>query len=250
MLLIGEGVTDQRVSDTLFIGCTRGFSAGFDDSGGSDVNLGGGGTQMTNTHFTYTGMPSGGWHMRLGSQAGDCMFTNIYFDQHGDAYGVRVGNVNNLFVGCHFLPAPACAGEGPVRVATAGSQHLIVMGCNANLNGSAVRSLVWYSAKAGVPDNGVVANNMVYGTGTAWLGFALTPTRRLSAVSTTVRTTLAAIVAVALRTGRRYPNHPSTDSAGCKHHTRRHGRDPNTNREDRFRLRNALTDVEAVTGDS
>jgi hypothetical protein len=69
MLLIGDGVTDQRVSDTLFTGCTRGFSAGFDDSGGSDVNLGGGGTQMTNTHFTYTGMPSGGWHLRLGSQA-------------------------------------------------------------------------------------------------------------------------------------------------------------------------------------
>jgi hypothetical protein len=101
------------------------------------------------------------------------MFTNIYFDQHGDAYAVRVGNVNNIFIGCHFLPAPACTREGLLRVTTARSQRLIVMGCNANLNGSAVQSLVWYSAKAGIPDDGVVANNMVYGTGTAWHGFAL-----------------------------------------------------------------------------
>lgn len=172
ILITGDGSTDQRISDTLVTGCSRGISLGWDDRSGT-TQLGGGGTQIVNTHITYTGMPSGGWHLRLGSQAGDCVFSNIYFDQGGDAYAVQVGNVNNTFVGCHFLPAPACTREGLIRVTTSGNQNIVLTGCNLNRNGSTIKSLVWVSAKAGTPANGVIVGNMVYGTSSAWIGLMI-----------------------------------------------------------------------------
>lgn len=174
ILVIGAGATDQRFSDLLVTGCTRGVSLGIDDRSGSTVQAGGGGTQWVNSHVTYAGMPSGGWHLQTGSQAGDCVVTNVYFDQGGNTYPIRVGNARIVLTACHFLPSASNAREGLIRCTVGGSQQLGVVGCNANLNGSSVQSLVWYSAKAGTPTGGAITGNVIYGApGAAWLGVAI-----------------------------------------------------------------------------
>ena len=57
----GAGVTDMRFSGNLWHSNTEQLTVGAS-------NLGGGGCQITNDHMTYSGMPSTGWHLQMGSQ--------------------------------------------------------------------------------------------------------------------------------------------------------------------------------------
>lgn len=167
----GLGTTDMRHSNNLYVGVTRALTLGWDDRGGSLVQQGGAGMQIVNDHFTYTGMPTAGWFIRSGGQGGSLMVANTYFDQHGTAEPIRLGNAKAKFLGCHFLMAAAQNAQGLIRVMTGGTQQVIVQGCTVDLMGSTLKSLVFYSAISTTPTGGIVTGNMVYGTGSAWVGF-------------------------------------------------------------------------------
>lgn len=167
---IGLGTTDMRHSNNLYVGCTRAMSLGYDDRGGTTRNEGGAGMQCVNDHFTYTGMPAQGWFIRSGSQGGTLFCNGAYFDQHGDAFPVRLGNAKAKIWGCHFLMAAVQDEKGLVRIGTAGSQETQVYCNSIDMNGSALQSLVHWAAGSGLPNNINVTSNNVYGVGTNWKG--------------------------------------------------------------------------------
>lgn len=169
----GEGATDMRHSNNLYVGVTRALTLGYDDRGATLRQEGGSGCQVVNDHFTYTGMPAQGWFIRSGGQGGTLMVSNAYFDQHGSAYPIRLGNSKAKIVGCHFLMARAQHSPGLIRVQTAGSQQLVATGNTIDLRGSRLQSFVHYTAREGVPSGGIVSGNTVYGKGQAWKGIAM-----------------------------------------------------------------------------
>jgi hypothetical protein len=153
----GAGATDMRFTGNLWHSNTQGLTVG-----GS--NLGGGGTQVTNDHFTYSGMPSAGWHFQNGSQAGDFAITNNYFDQGGSAVVVQLANGKGIFSGNHFLAASTSTAATLVKLSTSGSQELTFCNNDCNGNGSSITSLFQTSAHSGAPTGGIYVGNAVYGT--------------------------------------------------------------------------------------
>jgi hypothetical protein len=157
----GAGVTDMRFSGNLWHSNTEALTIG-----GS--NLGGGGTQITNDHFTYSGMPSTGWHFQNGSQAGDYTISNNYFDQGGaGATIVQLANAKGVFSGNHFLANSASSAATLVKLSTSGSQQITFCNNDCNGNGSNITSLFQTTAHSGAPTGGVYVGNAVYGTATA-----------------------------------------------------------------------------------
>jgi hypothetical protein len=159
----GAGVTDMRYACNLWHSCTAQLTLG-----GS--NLGGGGAQITNDHFTYTGMPSGGYHISIGSQGGDFMVSNCYFDQAGTSVPVQLASAKGLFNSNHFLAAAASTSTGLVKLTTSGSQELTFCSNDCNGNGSGIKSLLWTSAHSGTPTGGIYVGNGIYGTATSVIG--------------------------------------------------------------------------------
>lgn len=173
LFFTGLGTTDMRIFQNLFVGVTRALTLGYDDRDlGAVSQLGGAGVQCTANHYTYTGMPSTGWFIRSGGQGGSLMCTNEYYDQHGQSFPVRLGNSKAKITNSHFLCAADQNALGLIRVSTAGSQQLICSHNTVDTKGSALKALVHFSAKAGIPTGGIIAQNEVYGGQTAWVGHA------------------------------------------------------------------------------
>ncbi|MGR3376066.1 hypothetical protein [Salipiger abyssi] len=178
----GLGTTDMRHANNLYVGVTRALTLGYDDrpstvaEHGGIRQEGGAGMQIVNDHYTYTGMPSPGWFIRSGGQGGSLMIANTYFDQHGGAQPIRLGNSKAKLSNCHFLCAREQSQNGLVRVQTAGSQQLVFTHNTIDLNGCDLKAMIEYSAKAGIPTGGVVSQNEVYGSGPAWRGAAINQT--------------------------------------------------------------------------
>ena len=152
----GAGVTDMRYSGNLWHSNTLGLTLGAS-------NLGGGGGQITNDHFTYSGMPSSGYHLSIGSQAGDFAFSNNYFDQAGSAIPVQLASAKGLFNGNHFLATSTSTAATLVKLSTSASQELTFCNNNCNGNGSSITSLFQTTAHSGAPTGGVYTGNTVYG---------------------------------------------------------------------------------------
>jgi hypothetical protein len=164
----GAGVTDLRIANCLFHSCTENLTLGTGASGGGGLtgSGGGGGLQLTNSHFTYTGMPSTGWHLSLGSQAGDFTISNNYFDQAGSAIPVQLATAKGILSNNHFLAASTSSANSLVKLSTSTSQELTFMGNDLNTNGSGVFSFLQTTAHSGTPTGGVYLGNVVYtGTG-------------------------------------------------------------------------------------
>jgi hypothetical protein len=151
----GAGVSDLRVIGNLFHSCTQQFTLG--------PTAGGGGLQASGNHYTYAGMPSGGYHLSLGSQAGDFMITNDYFDQAGSTVCVQLATAKGKFSGNHFLAAGSSTAASLVKVSTS-SQELNCCDNDCNGNGSSITALVQTTAHSGTPTGGIWAGNSVYGT--------------------------------------------------------------------------------------
>jgi hypothetical protein len=151
----GAGVSDLRVIGNLFHSCTQQFTLG--------PTAGGGGLQASGNHYTYSGMPSGGYHLSLGSQAGDFMITNDYFDQAGNTVCVQLATAKGKFSGNHFLAAASSTAASLVKVSTS-SQELNCCDNDCNGNGSSITALLQTTAHSGSPTGGIWVGNSVYGT--------------------------------------------------------------------------------------
>ena len=151
----GAGLTDLRLSGNLWHSNTEQVTIGAS-------NLGGGGCQMTNDHLTYSTMASTGWHLQLGSQAGDFAFSNNYFDQAGSAVPVQLATAKGLLSNNQFLAAASSTAVSLVKLSTS-SQELSFCGNNCNGNGSSITSLFQTSAHSGAPTGGIYLGNSVYG---------------------------------------------------------------------------------------
>lgn len=165
LILDGVGATDARISDNLFHSNTKGLSLG--------PTAGGGGCQLINNHYAYPSMPSVGFHLYVGVQAGDYIITNEYFDKAGSAVCVQLASAKGKFSGNHFLADPTSTVTGLVKLSTGGSQQITFTNNQCNANGSSIQSLLWTSAHAGLPTGGVYAMNTVYGTATSLLGVVI-----------------------------------------------------------------------------
>lgn len=157
----GAGVTDLRMAGNLWHSNTQAISLGTSGTGG-------GGYQITNDHATYSGMPSGGWHLATGGQAGDFLLSNVYFDQAGSTVCVQLGNDKGVCSGCHWLATSTSTAVSLVAVTISAPAEMVFTGNNANLNGSSVTALLQTSAHAGIP-SGVWFNNWCYGTGGSFI---------------------------------------------------------------------------------
>jgi hypothetical protein len=180
----GAGVTDMRIASCLFHSCTEQATFGA-------ANLGGGGLQMSDNHLTYTGMPSTGWHLWLGSQAGDFMISNDYYDQGGSAIVVQLATAKGNITGCHFLATSTSTATALVKLSTSGSQELTFCSNSANGNGSSIEGLLWTSAHTGNPTGGIYVGNSVFGTASSLIGVLIdgtTPTPAAIADYTTAGT--------------------------------------------------------------
>jgi hypothetical protein len=151
----GAGVTDLRIANCLFHACTENLTLG--------ATAGGGGLQLSGTHFTYTGSPSAGWHLSLGSQAGDFAISGNYFDQDGSAIAVQLATAKGVFNSNHFLAAATSTALSLVKLSTA-SQELTFMGNDCNVNGSSIVAFFQTTAHAGTPTGGCYLGNVCYGT--------------------------------------------------------------------------------------
>lgn len=157
----GAGVTDLRIKGGLFHGLTQGLTLG--GTVGS-VSGGGGGLQLNSAvHFTYTGMPSTGWHLSLGSQSGDFNIQTIYFDQAGSAVTVQLATAKGILSSNHWLAASSSTATSLVKLSTSGSQELTFNGndCDANA-GSTIKALLQFSAHSGNPTGGIYIGNSIY----------------------------------------------------------------------------------------
>jgi len=152
----GAGVTDLRMSNNLWHSCTKQVTLG--------PTAGGGGFQVVNDHFTYTGMPSGGFHLQTGSQAGDFTITGNYFDQAGNTVCVQLGNDKGSFQDNHFLATSTSTAASLVSVTVSAPAELIFCGNHCNANGSSITALLKTTAHSGIPSGGLWLNNTVYGT--------------------------------------------------------------------------------------
>jgi hypothetical protein len=158
----GAGITDIRIRGGLFHACTENLTLG--------ATAGGGGLQMTaGTHFTYTGSPSSGWHLSLGSQAGDYTIVGNYFDQDGSAVPVQLANDKGVFNSNHLLAASTSTAVSLVKVTVGSPAELSFQGNEANLNGSSVTALLQTSAHAGVPAGGRWDGNVAFGAGGSFI---------------------------------------------------------------------------------
>jgi hypothetical protein len=158
----GAGITDIRIRGGLFHACTENLTLG--------ATAGGGGLQMTaGTHFTYTGSPSSGWHLSLGSQAGDYTIVGNYFDQDGSAVPVQLANDKGVFNSNHFLATSTSTAVSLVKVTVGSPAELSFQGNEANLNSSSVTALLQSSAHAGVPNGGRWDGNVTFGAGGSFI---------------------------------------------------------------------------------
>jgi hypothetical protein len=159
----GAGVTDLRLTGGLLHSCTEQITLG--------ATAGGGGLQMTAVHATYSGMPSGGWHLNLGAQSGSYAISNCYFDQAGSATPVKLASSKGVISGNVFLAAASSTATALVRLTTA-NQELSFIGNSANANGSSINALLWLSALTSgtTPTGGVYIGNTVYGTAASLTG--------------------------------------------------------------------------------
>lgn len=157
----GAGVTDLRIKGGLFHGLTQGLTLG--GTVGA-ISGGGGGLQMNSaTHFTYTGMPSGGWHVSLGSQSGDFNIGPTYFDQAGSAVTVQLATAKGILSNCHWLAASSSNAVSLVQLSTSGAQELTFNGNDANFNAtSTIKALLQFSAHSGNPTGGIYMGNGIY----------------------------------------------------------------------------------------
>jgi hypothetical protein len=126
---------------------------------------------MTGAHLTYTGMPSGGWHLNLGAQSGSYAISNCYFDQAGSATPVKLASSKGSIQGNIFLAAATSTATALVRLTTA-SQELSFVGNQCNANGSSINALLWLSALSSgtTPTGGVYIGNTVFGTAASLTG--------------------------------------------------------------------------------
>jgi hypothetical protein len=161
----GAGVTDLRLSGNLWHASTQQITLGYNGTS----SAGGGGYQIVNDHFTYTGVPSTGWYLLTGSQAGDFQVTNCYMDQAGSAVPVQLGNDKGVFADCHWLAASTSTAVSLAKVTVSAPAELNFTGHNVNLNGSSVTALLQTSAHAGIPAGGLWLNNTCFGAGGSFI---------------------------------------------------------------------------------
>ena len=155
--MTGAGVTDSRIRANLLHSNTYGMTVG-----GS--NLGGGGGQLSGNHYTYSGQPSGGYHLLMGSQAGGSVVNGEYFDNGGTAsIVVQLVTAKIVMSNNTFLANSGCTATSLVKLETA-SQEIVFNSNSLNANSSDLVSLLQTSAHAGTPTGGVFANNVAFGT--------------------------------------------------------------------------------------
>jgi hypothetical protein len=159
----GAGVTDLRLNGGLLHSNTEGITLG--------ATAGGGGLQMSNLHATYTGMPSGGWHLNLGAQSGSYVITGCYFDQAGSATPVKLASAKGVISDNTYLANSTSTATALVRLTTA-SQELTFCHNSCNANGSSINALLWLSALTSgtTPTGGIYIGNSVYGTAASLTG--------------------------------------------------------------------------------
>jgi Repeat of unknown function (DUF5907) len=165
----GAGVTDMRYQGNLWHSCTQMLTLG--------PTAGGGGAQITNDHFTYTGSPSGSYGISLGSQAGDFMISNVYVDKFGSGVvPVQLATAKGIMNGVHFLSSSTNTAASLVSLSTA-SQEIVFSNCQVNANSSALVSLLQLTSSGigttsptGGPAGGVYANNLAFGTTGSFAG--------------------------------------------------------------------------------
>jgi hypothetical protein len=161
----GAGVTDLRLEGNLWHACTEQITLGYNGTS----SAGGGGFQIVNDHFTYTGVPSTGWYLLTGSQAGDFQVTNCYMDQAGSSVPVQLGNDKGVFADCHWLAASTSTAVSLAKVTVSAPAELNFTGHNVNLNGSSLTALLQTSAHAGIPAGGLWLNNTCFNTGGSYI---------------------------------------------------------------------------------
>lgn len=155
----GSGVTDLRLSSNLWHSNTQAITLGYNGS----TSAGGGGFQMVNEHLTYTSLPSDGWYLYTGSQAGDFTITGCYIDQAGSATPIQLSNDKGVISGCHFLAGSTSTAVSLVDLDVSSPAEMIFTSNNCNANGSAINALLSTSGHTGIP-GGIWLNNVVYGT--------------------------------------------------------------------------------------
>jgi hypothetical protein len=155
----GTGATDMRFSSNLWHSNTYALSVGV--GLGAAAAAGGGGLQVTNDHFTYANCPvSTGYHLSMGSQAGDSTVVACYFDQSGaSCVPVQMATAKVVFCSNHLLAYTGCTAPSLVKVTTA-SQELSMNANQMSGNGSSVGSMVQFT-------NGSITTALTGGTYTA-----------------------------------------------------------------------------------
>jgi hypothetical protein len=137
----GAGATDMRLSGNLWHSSTYQLTAG--GTIGS-VSGGGGGLQIINDHFAYPGATEG-YHLSMGSAAGDSMITGCYFDKSGvSLVPVQLATAKVVMCSCHFLAETGCTAASLVSVSTA-DQELSFNSNQMNGNASSVVSLLQFT---------------------------------------------------------------------------------------------------------
>jgi hypothetical protein len=162
LLADSAGVTDLRLSSNLWHSCTKQVAMG-------PSNAGGGGFQIVNDHFTYAGMPAGGFHLSTGSQAGDFTILGCYFDQAGSVVPVVLGNDKGIVSGCHWLATATSTAASLAKVTVSAPAELTFTSNSCNANGSSITALLQTTAHSGVPSGGLWLNNVAYGTGGSFI---------------------------------------------------------------------------------
>jgi hypothetical protein len=161
----GIGVTDMRISNNLLHSNTCGITIGGASlAGQTPASGGGGGTQLMNNHYTYSGMPTAGYHLYMGSQAGGSTVCHEYFDQAG-VPNVPVQLVTAKIVLCNnnFLANGSSTAQSLVKLETS-SQEMIFNNNLCNANGSSLASVLQTSAHSGLPTGGTYSLNSAFGT--------------------------------------------------------------------------------------
>jgi hypothetical protein len=158
----GAGITDLRLRGGLLHACLQNVTLG--------ATAGGGGLQMNGVHATYTGASSGGYHLSLGSQAGDYSIVGNYFDQDGSDVCVQLANDKGVFNSNHLLAASTSTAVSLVAVSVGSPAEMSFQGNECNLNGSSVTALLQLSGHSGIPSGAIrLDGNVVFGGGGSFI---------------------------------------------------------------------------------
>jgi hypothetical protein len=158
----GPGCTDFRFSGNLWHANTQALTLGMGLPIGTSA-AGGGGCQMTDDHFVGYTSQTTGYQVSLGSQAGSCGFSNVYFDEAGTVVPVQLGSAKGAITGCTFLAYGSTSAASLVAVSTS-SQEMAFNGNILNASSSGLQSLLQTTGHAGTPTGGTYSANTCFGT--------------------------------------------------------------------------------------